>query len=285
MKPLRYQRVRNRSRRRGAFVVLMCVMLVVVFAMISFVVDLGNVIVNKTTLGAAADAAALAAASSMAEDLSYSEMQAIGREYALMNVPANYGAVADDASVIFGNWDPATRTFTPSNIAPDAVRVVVARTESRGNPVPYFFARALGQDWTEVSAEAIAVGPVSTAGTNTAPGAQSVYVTSTKDLSNVVLGFEDGEHQKFEGLSGYSATFEGTGEHAGKAIACVWIKSGCNSSGEGPGYGERLDNPSNETTMHGQSNQGCTPHVTATFESTGVDFTETGAPGPVRLVY
>ena len=39
------------------------------------------------------------------------------------------------------------------------------------------------------------------------------------------------------------ATFAGIGEHAGKEIVGIWVKSGCNASGDGPGYGERFDSP------------------------------------------
>ncbi len=71
----------------------------------------------------------------------------------------------------------------------------------------------------------------------------SVYVESTKDLSNVVLEYEDGVHQKFDGLSGHTGTFAGTGSNEGKAIVNVWVKSGRNHSGDGPGYGELFENP------------------------------------------
>ena len=72
---------------------------------------------------------------------------------------------------------------------------------------------------------------------------KSVTAQSTKDLSNVVLKFCDGEHQKFDGLSGYSQTFSGTGSNVGKTIEGIWIKSGCNNSGDGPGYGQYVPNP------------------------------------------
>ena len=39
-----------------------------------------------------------------------------------------------------------------------------------------------------------------------------------------------------------------TGEYAGKEIATLWVKSGCNSSGDGAGYGERFDNPITQET-------------------------------------
>ena len=66
----------------------------------------------------------------------------------------------------------------------------------------------------------------------------SVDITSTKDLSNVVLGFDRGPHQKFEGLTGLSGTFSGTGLNAKRDIEKVWVKSGSNKGGGGPGYGE-----------------------------------------------
>jgi LruC domain-containing protein len=72
----------------------------------------------------------------------------------------------------------------------------------------------------------------------------SIIAESQKDLSNVVLQFEDGKHQKFEGLGSVKVkTFSGTGQNANKNIVGVWIKSGCNTSGAGPGYGEYLANP------------------------------------------
>ena len=70
----------------------------------------------------------------------------------------------------------------------------------------------------------------------------SVTANSDKDLSNVVLKFDDETTQKFEGLSGYTGTFAGTGSNAGKCIVGVWIKSGCNLSGDGPGYGAYVTN-------------------------------------------
>jgi Flp pilus assembly protein TadG len=72
----------------------------------------------------------------------------------------------------------------------------------------------------------------------------SVSIESTKDLSNVVLEYADGSHQKFDGLNqGQTGTFQGTGANSGKLITGLWVKAGCNQSGDGPGYGERFDSP------------------------------------------
>ena len=71
---------------------------------------------------------------------------------------------------------------------------------------------------------------------------KSVTTTSDKDLSNVVVKYYDGETQKFDNLSGKTKTFTGTGSNKDKCIIGVWIKSGCNKSDDGPGYGEWVPN-------------------------------------------
>ena len=78
-------------------------------------------------------------------------------------------------------------------------------------------------------------------------GYSSIDVESTKELSNVVLKFSNGSTQKFDDLDAnpsHTGTFAGTGSYAGKEIVTAWIKSGANESGEGSGYGERFDYPS-----------------------------------------
>ncbi|MBW3663278.1 MAG: hypothetical protein KY469_09290 [Actinobacteria bacterium] len=72
----------------------------------------------------------------------------------------------------------------------------------------------------------------------------SVHVSADKDLSNVVLALEDGDEVKFDGLGqGTEGTFSGTGDDADAIITTIWVKAGNNHSGDGPGYGERFDNP------------------------------------------
>ncbi|NNF62252.1 MAG: hypothetical protein HKO55_07240 [Gammaproteobacteria bacterium] len=77
----------------------------------------------------------------------------------------------------------------------------------------------------------------------------TVSVESAKDLSNVVLLFADGTTQRYEGLHGHDAVFAGSGENTGKALTGVWIKSGCNHSGDGPGYGQFVENATNITEL------------------------------------
>lgn len=70
----------------------------------------------------------------------------------------------------------------------------------------------------------------------------SVYVTSCKDLSNVVLEMCDGTRHKYDNLDGHSGTFNSPN---GLNIVRVWVKSGCYMSGDGPGYGWRVEGPCN----------------------------------------
>ncbi|MEZ6050230.1 MAG: hypothetical protein R3C02_02415 [Planctomycetaceae bacterium] len=104
-------------------------------------------------------------------------------------------------------------------------------------------------------------------------GGTSVYVESTKDLSNVVLEFEDGTHYKFDNLNqGKTGTFEGIGANTGKVIAGVWVKSGCNSSGDGPGYGERFDSPESGQTSVAIRFDDSDENVKAYFGLDDVDY-------------
>lgn len=68
----------------------------------------------------------------------------------------------------------------------------------------------------------------------------SVAVASTKEISNVVLEDCSGVHYKYDDLDGLVGTFE---HPSGEAITTVWVKSGSNNSGDGPGYGEKFTNP------------------------------------------
>ena len=60
----------------------------------------------------------------------------------------------------------------------------------------------------------------------------------------MVLEFDDGVRYKFDSLNqGKVGVFAGLGLNLGKKIKTVWVKSGCNSSSDGSGYGERFNHP------------------------------------------
>jgi Flp pilus assembly protein TadG len=258
-------------------VALVAFVLILMLSMGVLCVDVGNLAFHKTKLQASADAAALAGATSLAMSSSNQTVLSESTAYAQLNSPSA------EIQVTLGVWDPEQKRFTEDSANPNAVRVTLKRSESHGNPVRSMFSGMFGKEMFDLEAQSVAVG--ATPQPNSSGNVNSVYVTSTKDLSNVVLEFEDGSHQKFEGLSSYSGTFSGTGEHAEKEIVGVWVKSGCYQSKDGSGYGEYLPMAEPGMTVHGNTkNKGCYAHVTATFESTGLEFADSGSHGPVRIV-
>lgn len=93
-----------------------------------------------------ADAAALAAARTLADPPDTPSPTPAGsaaqatlvrtsaRDYAGLNMgPARFDRAVEDRDITIGNWDPATRSFTP-NLAPlNAVRVVSQQSAANGN--------------------------------------------------------------------------------------------------------------------------------------------------------
>jgi hypothetical protein len=69
----------------------------------------------------------------------------------------------------------------------------------------------------------------------------SITVYTCKDLSNIVIELADGQLVRLMGgLNGQVHTFTTSN---GQQITGVWVKAGENGSGDGPGYGERVDGP------------------------------------------
>src|SRR3546814_16600586 len=83
--------------------------------------------------------------------------------YAEKNMPAadyDGNAVLVPADVVAGNWDPATRTFTPDPLAPplkfNAVMTTTRRKEACGNAVQAFLGGIAGIDGYDIATSAIA---------------------------------------------------------------------------------------------------------------------------------
>lgn len=297
----RHRQLPNRRRpssRSGAILVLTAVLMVVLIGMVAFGVDLGYVVLTRTQLQTAADAAALAGAGAAAQSKEAAE-QAV-YEFASLHSVGGQPIGPDQVQIRYGIWDKNARVFIPSETQCSAVEVTI-RTEDR----PLFFGRVLGKQFFQSEARAVAtfaprdlvlvldfsasmcydsrLRSISTLGraavennlleiyqslgaptygnltfepdyitlVGRAPtrscepqitvkfleNEKQVYVTSTKDLSNVVVQYSDGSRYKYDNLSGTTGTF-GNGI---KQIEKVWVKSGCNASGEGPGYGERFE--------------------------------------------
>lgn len=65
-------------------------------------------------------------------------------------------------------------------------------------------------------------------------------------ISNVVLEFDDGTFERiYPEVERNDEYFSGTGDNFGKDIDVIYVKAGCNESGWGRGYGERIVKPGN----------------------------------------
>lgn len=142
-----------RDNRSGNVIVLAAAMLVVLFAMVAFAVDIGYIVHVDTELQRTADACALSAVQMLPDKAQATAVaQAVATE--------NYGTAGPDLEVSdieFGDWDRETATFTPMKTNPNGVRITVRRTTARGNPVQLFIAPVLGYSQADVTATAIAM--------------------------------------------------------------------------------------------------------------------------------
>jgi hypothetical protein len=125
------------GRRWGVTLVMAVLLLAATLMAMAFAVDLGQVLLVRTQLQAAADSAALAAAS----------RQASGS--APLNTPSrrtgHSGSGKTEAGpnrtdVELGSWNVQTRTFTPSDAMGNAVKVTVRTDSATTGNRPLFFA-------------------------------------------------------------------------------------------------------------------------------------------------
>lgn len=142
------------SSRRGAIVVLAAILLVVLLGLIAFGVDVGYLTLVRTQLQTAADSSVLAAAAST--NLPRDEMEAVARQFAAQNSAAGRPVQLSSSDIEYGNWDTASRTFTPSVSVGNAVRVTTRTSAGTGGETPLFFARLFNMTSVGQSASAVA---------------------------------------------------------------------------------------------------------------------------------
>ncbi len=156
---------------RGVSIPFAAISLVMLLTVVGLVYDLGHLYVVKQELQNAADAGANAGAeaiymvSSATNPVPGTTLCDVAKSVALATVKLNRsdGKLLDipAGDVQIGLWEYAGGkwTFTPAECSNsiNAIRVITRRTEAVNGPVPTLFARFLGRDYTEVSAQAIAM--------------------------------------------------------------------------------------------------------------------------------
>lgn len=173
-----------RQDDRGTIAVIAAFTMTVLLAVAGLAIDGGQLYVMRNRLQAAADAAALAAASQLP---SATNARAAAQNFALKNLPAveGHGTTLNNSDIIIGNWNAATRVFTANALPNDAVKVTIRRTAANNNPVPTYFAGIMGFNTVNVIAESVATGQSSGTGNCQNSGIISnkkVHMQSNNDL-------------------------------------------------------------------------------------------------------
>jgi Flp pilus assembly protein TadG len=130
------------------------VMIVALFGMIATAVDVGQIVLVRSQLQVAADAAAMAGAARLGE--SRQAAIAAAKDAAARHFPATTPARLDDSDVEFGTWDGSARVFVPEATGGNAIRVTARRDDARAGPSGLVFGRALAAFPSSSSVRAVA---------------------------------------------------------------------------------------------------------------------------------
>lgn len=116
--------------RRGAFTVLTAILFLSLVGVAAVAVDFSRLWTLRNELQTAADAAAHAGAIQLSPGrfVNAQGVQDTARVYAQRNLAMGNVPVVD--SLVLGNWDPNTRTFTAAGTPNNAIRVVTGYTMS-----------------------------------------------------------------------------------------------------------------------------------------------------------
>jgi Flp pilus assembly protein TadG len=164
-----------RLQRRGAVVVLACLIMVVMLAFIAFSVDVGYICMARNQLQNSADSAAMAGAWSLLDERRLlgtgyvnqvdTEARAAAAQYAGLNAVCHAppsvdqnAANSSSGEIVLGHLGSSGELDTavsPANY--NAVQVTVLRNQQRNGPLNLFFGRVLGLPASSAQATATAV--------------------------------------------------------------------------------------------------------------------------------
>jgi Flp pilus assembly protein TadG len=156
---------KNRSNRRGAVVILVLLLMVILFAGVAFAIDVGYMQLVRTQLRNATDAAAIAGASTLEKTGDAAKARIATKDFAALNVVAGKPLTLSDSDIVFGKMvtSGGVSTFQPGVTPFDAVRVngELSATSASG-PVNLFFGPFLNR--STFSPQMFATGTVSDLG-------------------------------------------------------------------------------------------------------------------------
>jgi hypothetical protein len=205
------KRTKRPQKRRGVIVVLGLFLMVSLVGIAAFSVDYGYVLVVRTELQRAADAAVLAAVRDLVPDDNGNQypdtVRATLRQYAADNMEDEEFEVLDE-DIEIGRYDPDTIysgsvTLLSTGVY-DAVRVTLRRDANANSPVGLFFGPVLGLASSNVTATATAViqkGSVMRPGADVLPFSVSRVIWDAKNPGDIWRVYGDGRLTDDAGLT------------------------------------------------------------------------------------
>ncbi len=172
--------------RRGFASIYLCILLIIVFGMVSLGADWGRVQVAKMELHSAADAAARAACLDLPNGISAVQTAAL-QAAASNNCDGSVVSLNASTDVVFGTWNPNSRTFSvlsgAARVNANAVQIIAARSSAAGNPIPLTFAGVIGKSNCDVHVSSTAcltsnTGAYSIIGVNSVTMSGNAYTDS-----------------------------------------------------------------------------------------------------------
>ena len=164
------RRLLKTKDKRGATIIMVALSLVIIVGVATFAVDIGYLMIARNQLQNIADSAALAATRKLgsiyedrlANDLkgtytcNPSDIEPVAQVIGAENQAGGVSIVINSSDVIIGQWNAIDHVLVQTLDDPDAVKVIARRDASANGPVSSFFARILGINSFNVSAQAVA---------------------------------------------------------------------------------------------------------------------------------
>ena len=154
----------QRRHQQGTVILLCAVGMIALIALAALATDVGHVWAARTQLQAANDSSALAGAGHLYDhhnaQLTLADASAAAQSYGLQNQADQKSVQIGAGDIVFGDWDLATRTFTPVSGTPSnpsdvtAVQVMGRLDGTQNGPVPTVLARVVGRNSFDVATTA-----------------------------------------------------------------------------------------------------------------------------------
>ncbi|HEY7493319.1 MAG TPA: Tad domain-containing protein [Candidatus Tectomicrobia bacterium] len=160
------------SQNKGVIATLVAVSLVALLGFVALAIDLGFGLVTRNELQNITDGASLAGTRQLARiyegltaaaQFGYvltggnkSAILAEVRDIGAKNAAGGKAISINAEDVIIGQWDTTNKRLIPTDVTPDAVRVLARRDEQANSPLTTFFAGIVGTGSLRVAAQATA---------------------------------------------------------------------------------------------------------------------------------